>query len=204
MPVNLNSIPPEGRTPQQIQAHLDLYNESQDIWLIHNPDETDFQFFYNRRFEPNPYVVPNCNKDIGFGKGNLEIRYFLAKVYAEKKGEQMINAISKADWDKQKENYRLEERGIMEERLALRTSNKALWSQIIPKLLLGRVRRSTEGVGIGEPILETPVDNSLSSVEQIIKTLELNDKVLSEAKLEQESQMTEEEKRKQDLIASIV
>lgn len=203
MPVNLNSIPAEGRTAAQIKAHIDLYNESQDIWLIHNPDEQDFQFYYNRSLEPNPYVVPNCNKDIGFGPGNLEIRYFLAKKYAEKKGEQMINAIAKKDWDEKKVNYRLEERGIMEERLALRTSNKTLWAQIIPQLLKGRVRRSNEGVGIGEYIPEKPVDTSTSNVEQLIKQLGLSDKVLSEAHEEEQANISEEEKRKMELINSI-
>lgn len=200
----MNSIPAEGRTPAQIKAHMDLYNESQDIWLIHNPESEDFTFFYNRKFEPNPYIVPNKDKDIGFGKGNLEIRYYLAKVYAEKKGEQMIMAISKADWDKKKGDYRQEERGQMEERLALRVTNKELWKKITPQLILGRVRRSTEGVGIGEAIVEKPVDPSLSNIEQIMHELNLNDKDLSAAHESQQSEMSDEEKRKADLLASIV
>jgi hypothetical protein len=193
----------EGRTKEQIKAHMDLYNESQDIWLIHNPDEEDFTFFYNRKFEPNPYIIPGKNKDIGFGKGNLEIRYYLAKVYVEKKGEQMIMAISKADWDKKKDNYRQEERGQMEERLALRVTNKELWKKVTPQLILGRVRRSTEGVGIGEAIADKPVDPSLSNVEQIMHELGLNERELSAAHEAQKQELTDEDKRKQDLINSI-
>lgn len=200
----MNSIPQEGRTKEQIQAHMDLYNESQDIWLVHNPDEVDYEFFYNRRFEPKPYVVPNCNKDIGFGKGNLEIRFYLAKVYAEKKGEQMIMAISKKDWDEKKLNYRLEERGQMEERLALRTTNKELWKKITPQLVLSRVRRSTEGLGMGEIVTEKPTDTSLSNVEQIIESLGLKDKDISLAHEAQQQELSDEDKRKQDLINSIV
>src|ERR1017187_7691879 len=99
MPFNMSSIPPEERTRAQIKAHMELYNQTQDIWLIHNPDEEDYTFFYNKRFEPNPYIVPGCNKDVGFGKGNLEVRYFLAEMYAEQKCNLMIMAISQAKWD---------------------------------------------------------------------------------------------------------
>lgn len=203
MPFNLNSVPAEGRTQAQIQAHMDLYNRSQDICLIHNPDDTDYQFFYNRQFNPNPYIVPNKNKDIGFGKGNLEIRRYLANVYVEKKGEQMINAISKADWDKKKESYRLEERGTMEERLALRTNNKELWKKIVPQLFLGVVRRTEEELGTGQLIPEKTVDHTLSNAEQIMDSLGLNDKLLSDALISQEQDLTDEEKKKNELIASI-
>lgn len=200
----MNSIPMEGRTKDQVKQHLDLYNESQDVWLIHNPDDTDFEFFYNRRFSPNPYVVPNKNKDIGFGKGNLEIRYYLAKIYVEKKGEAMILAISKKDWEEKKQQYRLEERGQMEERLALRVTNKELWKKITPQLIIGRVRRSAEEAGTGEAIVEKPVDPNLSNVEQIMVELGLNDKEISQAHEAQQQEISDEDKRKQDLINNIV
>lgn len=200
----MNSIPMEGRTPEQIKQHLELYNRSQDICLVHNPDEADFQFFYNRRFNPNPYVVPGKNKDIGFGPGNLEIRRYLANKYVEKKGEQMILAIAKADWDKKKEQYRIEERGTMEERLALRTTNKELWRQITPKLFLGVVRRAEEELGTGEVIPEKAADPTLSNAEQIMEELGLNEKMLSDAHASQQEDLSEEEKRKNELLASIV
>lgn len=203
MPFNLNNIPVDGRTPEQIKQHLELYNRSQDICLIHNPDEEDYVFFYNRRFNPNPYIVPGINKDIGFGKGNLEIRRYLASQYVEKKGEQMINVISKADWDKKKENYRLEERGQMEERLALRTNNKELWKAIVPQLFKGVARRSEEEMGMGEAIVEKPVDNTLSNAEQIMEQLGLNDKEISLAHQAQVQDLTDEDRKKADLLASI-
>lgn len=204
MPFSLNSVPAEGRTPQQIQAHMDLYNRSQDICLIHNPDEQDYTFFYNRRFNPNPYVVPNKNRDIGFGPGNLEIRRYLANKYVEKKGEAMIMAISKADWDKRKENYRLEERGMMEERLALRVNNKELWKKITPQLFLGVVRRNEEALGTGEAIVEKQPDPMLSNAEQIMEELGLTDKLLSDAHAAQAQEISDEDRKKQELIDSIV
>lgn len=204
MPFSLNSIPAADRSQAQIKQHLDMYNETQDIWLIHNPDEQDYAFFYNRAFEPNPYIVPGCNKDIGFGKGNLEIRFFLAKKYAEKKMEQMIDAISKADWEKKKANYRLEERGTMEERLALRTNNRQLQEKILPQLLIGRVRRATEEIGMGDVQFEKPVDPSLSPVEQIMERLKLKDKDIFSAHVAQQEEMSEEDKKKSDLLASII
>lgn len=204
MPFNLNSVPAEGRTAEQIKMHIDLYNRSQDICLIHNPGDQDFTFFYNRKFEPNPYVVPNKNRDIGFGPGNLEIRRFLANIYIEKMGEQMINAISKADWDSKKGNYRQEEQGIMEERLAIRTNNKTLWAKIVPQLFLGIVRRSTEELGTETFVPDAPVDNTLSNAEQIMQQLGLNDKEVSLASESQSQELSEEDKRKADLLASIV
>lgn len=203
MPFNLNSVPAEGRTPELIKAHLDLYNKSQDICLVQNPDVEDFTFFYNRRFNPNPYVIPGKNKDIGFGPGRLEIRRYLAMIYVEKKGELMIKAISKADWDKKKENYRLEERGQMEERLALRTNNQELWKAITPKLFIGVVRRSTEEIGTGEFMEEKPIDPNLSNAEQVMEQLGLTDKELNLAHETHNEQITDEERRKADLLASI-
>jgi len=204
MPFSLNSVPADGRTPEQIKLHLDLYNRSQDICLIHNPSDEDYTFFYNRKFEPNPYIVPNKDKDIGFGKGNLEIRRFLANQYIEKKGEQMINIISKSDWDSKKDNYRQEERGMMEERLALRTNNKELWAKIVPQLFLGVVRRSSEELGTGTFTPEAPVDNTLSNAEQIMEQLGLNDKEISLASQAQSEQISDEDRKKAELLASIV
>ena len=204
MPFNLNSVPVEGRTPAQIKAHLDLYNRSQDICLVHNPDDTEYTFFYNRRFNPNPYIVRAKDKDIGFGPGNLQIRRYLAKIYVEKKGEQMINAISKADWDEKKLNYRLEERGQMEERLALRTNNKELWRKITPKLFLGVVSRTEEELGTGTVEPEKQVDNTMSNAAQIMEELGLNDKEISQAHEAQQTEISDEDQRKQDLINAIV
>lgn len=204
MPFNLNSIPAELRTPAQIKEHMEIYNRKNDIWLIHNPSKEDYKFYYNRHFEPNPYIVPNCNKDIGFGKGNLEVRYFLAEVYAEQKCALMIMAISKDNWDKEKLNYRLEERGQMEERLAIKINNRALQEKIIPQLMLGRVRRSTEDVGMGEVIPEKQVDTSLSNVGQIMEKLGISDKEISLAHEQEQKDISDEDRRKADLINSIV
>lgn len=175
--------------------------------MIHNPDEEDYTFFYNRRFNPNPYIVPSINKDIGFGNGNLEIRRYLANIYVEKKGEQMISVISKSDWDEKKLQYRLEERGIMEERLALRVNNKELWNKIVPKLFLGVLRRTNEEIGTGQIIPEKPVDPTLSNVEQIMEQLGLSNKEISQASEVQQQELSqelsEEDKKKQTLIESI-
>ncbi len=204
MPFNMSAIPAEGRTPEQIKAHIDLYNAAYDICLVHNPDSEAYSFFYNRRFHPNPYVVPAKDKDIGFGPGNLEIYRHLADKYVEKKGEQMISIISKADWDEKKLQYRLEERGQMEERLALRTNNKELWKKIVPQLFLGVVRRSTEEIGTGIVEHEKPVNPNLSNAGQIMEELGLTDKEVSQASLAQHQELSEEEKRKADLLQSIV
>jgi len=200
----MNSIPPEERTPAQIKAHMELYNQTQDIWLIHNPDEEDYAFYYNRRFEPNPYIVPGCNKDVGFGKGNLEVKYYLAEIYAEQKCALMIQAISRAKWDVDKLQYRLEERGQMEERLALKVNNRQLQEKIIPQLMLGCVRRSNEEIGMGEVVQEKPVDTSQSNVRQIMEKLGMTDKEVSLAHDAQQQSMSDEDKRKAELIQSIV
>jgi hypothetical protein len=116
----------------------------------------------------------------------------------------MINIISKADWNKKKENYRQEERGIMEERLALRTNNKELWAKIVPTLFMGVARRSEEEVGMGEAIVEKQPDPTLSNAEQIMEQLGLNDKEISIMSQSGQQEVSEEDKRKADLLASIV
>lgn len=148
--------------------------------------------------------MPGCNKDVGFGKGNLEVKYYLAEIYAEKKCELMILAISKAKWDVDKLQYRLEERGQMEERLAIKVNNRQLQEKIIPQLMLGCVRRSNEEIGMGEIVQEKPVDTSQSNVRQIMERLGMTDKEVSLAHDVQQQEMSDQDKRKAELINSIV
>lgn len=141
MSFDQNAIPPNARSKTQIAAHLELYNRTQDTVRVHNPSQEDFIVYNDRRFANERYVIPNATRDIGFGKGNNDVPRFIALRFVDKMGMEMITKMIKEDWDKKKGKYRLDEQGVMEERLALRSSDPKLWEKVTKELWVGVVKR---------------------------------------------------------------
>lgn len=141
MPFNINPIPPGDRSKTHVAAHLELYKESLDTIRVHNPSDEDFTVYWDRMQSNEQYVIPNKNRDIGMGKGNADVPRYVANSYIDRMGSKMIQAISKEDWDKQKQNYRREEQGVYEERLAIRINDPKQWDKVLPQLWVGVVKR---------------------------------------------------------------
>lgn len=141
MSLDLNAIPANNRSKTAIAAHLEMYNRTQDIVRVHNPTDKDFVVYNDRHFSNEMYVIPNKDRDLGFGKGNNDVLRFIAQRFVDKLGNEMISEIIKKDWDQKKGKFRLEEQGQMEERLALRSNDPKLWDGITKQLWIGVVKR---------------------------------------------------------------
>ena len=122
---DLNAIPANARSKASIEAHKELYARTQDIIRVHNPTNKDFVVYNDRRFANERYVIPNKDKDIGYGKGNNDVLRFIVQRFVDKLGMEIISKKIAEDWEKKKLKFRIEERGQMEERLALNRQHKS-------------------------------------------------------------------------------
>lgn len=192
MAFDMNAIPANNRNKQSIAAHLEIYERTQDIIRVHNPTDKDFIVYNDRRFANERYVIPNSNKDIGFGKGNNDVLRFIAQRFVDKLGMEMISKIITDDWEKKKLKFRIEERGQMEERLALKSSDPKLWEDITKKLWIGVVKRY-QGEMIEEPEAKAPRKEYSSSAEEALDRLGMVDMEI-ERPVEPKSEVTAKDK----------
>jgi hypothetical protein len=174
MAFDLNAIPANARNKASIEAHKELYARTQDIIRVHNPTDKDFIVYNDRRFANERYVIPNKDKDIGYGRGNNDVLRFIALRFVDKLGMEMIDKMIKDDWEKKKLKFRIEERGIMEERLALRSSDPKLWEQVTKQLWIGVVKRYQSDM-IEEPEAKAPRKDYSSAAEETLDRLQMND-----------------------------
>lgn len=73
-------------------VHRELYRKSQDDCMVYNPTDEDFTI----EWEPGlRFLVPNRNKDIGWGNGRREVKRYLAEWYCRHMKDHMINKIGK-------------------------------------------------------------------------------------------------------------
>jgi hypothetical protein len=193
MAFDLNSVPPNARSKQSIAAHLEIYERTQDVIRVHNPTDKDFIVYNDRRFANERYVIPNKDKDIGYGKGNNDVLRFIAQRFVDKLGNEMIAKIIADDWAKKKGKFRLEEQGQMEERLALRSSDPKLWEDITKKLWIGVVKRY-QGEMIDEPEAKGPRKEYTSSSEEALDRLGMTDMEIEAPRVEPKLEVTAKDK----------
>lgn len=201
MSFTIDVIPPSARNAKSIAAHKELYDRTMDVIRVHNPTDNDFAVYNDRRFSNETYVIPNKNKDIGYGKGNNDVVRYIAQRYVDKMGMEMINDKIKKDWDKKKMAYRLEERGQMEERYALKSNDPKLWDEVIKELWIGVVKRYQSDV-FEEPEPMTPRKEYGSSAEEALDRLRLVDSEIG-VQTDLETSTSQLDKNKQDFIESI-
>jgi hypothetical protein len=65
----------------------ELERHSKDIVMVHNPLDKDYTCIWDK-FK---HVIPNCNRDIGFGKGNNELPFYIARKYFNEMKDIMVN-----------------------------------------------------------------------------------------------------------------
>ena len=184
MAFDLNAIPPNARNKQSIAAHLEIYSRTQDIIRVHNPTDKDFIVYNDRRFANERYVIPNKDKDIGYGKGNNDVLRFIALRFVDKLGMEMISKKIADDWEKKKLKFRIEERGMMEERLALRSSDPKMWEDVTKKLWIGVVKRYQSDT-IEEPEERKPRKDYSSAAEETLDRLEMQDVEIEQPQTDQ-------------------
>jgi len=171
-----NVIPPDQRSKQHIAAHVEIYRRTQDTWEIHNPTDEDFIVYNDRKFSNESWTVPNKNKDVGMGKGNLHVPAFVGLRYINKMGEKMIIKTSEEDWAKKKLQYRQDEWGEKEERMAIRLNNKEEWDKITPVLFHGVVKRYQEDNAYQEQDAPEPKKPVFSQAEAALERLGISEK----------------------------
>jgi len=81
-------------TPEQLAQNKvgdaykrELERHSKDTVMVHNPMDKDYTCIWDK-FK---HVVPNCNRDIGFGLGNNELPFHIARKYFNEMKDLLIN-----------------------------------------------------------------------------------------------------------------
>lgn len=77
---------------------------SHDMIMVYNPTDKD----YRVEWEGLYHIVPNRNKDMGFGRGKRELERFLARKFAVGMKDQLINAMGEIKGQEMIEKRRAE------------------------------------------------------------------------------------------------
>lgn len=138
----------------QDQYKMDLYAKSLDTIRVKNPTDKDFILWFNKsgadNIPPKKEIIPAKTKDIGFGKGMIDLPRYLANRYMEKMIVQIINEKHEDEWQKMKKKYKPEEHERIEQRFAPKTNDEKLIEKIMPTVIVGLVKK-----------YEIPVDTEL-------------------------------------------
>lgn len=160
-------------SPAQEAVKREMYRESQDDCMIYNPTENDFYIDW----EEYHHLVPNKNRDIGWGNGKREVKRFLADWYCRHMKDQIINELG------DKEAQRLLQKRSFEGKEEYtdffvksnevyskvpRTDDRKLMSELYPTLFLGVVREF--GLDLPEQATSEAMDDK-STEEKVMEQL---------------------------------
>ena len=167
---------------EEIKAQM--VKEALDTVKVINITDEDF-VIHNDRMRPThtKWIIPGKNKDLGKGKGIQHVPAFIGWRYIELALVKIINEISKKDWDSKKDQYKDAEKTQYEERLGIRTNNKKLREELIPKLWGGIVTRYG-GDDIMEEEPESKVSSSRVDIKTYLEEVGLSNKLVEEASSE--------------------
>jgi hypothetical protein len=135
---------PQVKTTEDEALHREMERVSLDWVMIQNPTDEDFYIDWL----PWHYLVPNKNKDIGWGNGKLETQRYLAVWYCKHMKDKMINDMGQKEYDKmiqeradkgQAALTKFEEQKAIWEKLPQSNNDKEL-AKIYPMLFLGVTR----------------------------------------------------------------
>ncbi len=128
------------------ELHREMERVSLDWCMIYNPTNDDFYIEWAAKDgRPWKYLVPNKNKDIGWGQGKLEVQRYLAIWYCEHMKNKIINDKGQKEAEKmlaerrekgQPDLTKFEEQKAIWDKSPRTNSNKEL-SAIYPILFLG-------------------------------------------------------------------
>lgn len=155
----------------------EMQRTSLDKIRIYNPTDTDFTIMW----DGFKHVVPNKNKDVGFGKGQRVVERYLALWYLKHMTDHIINEKQQKRLDELKEKY--EKAGVedylvkanmqLESNKSVRTDNEAEVKRIAEIIWLGIEERY--GMDDKESDFTTKMQDQRPIHEQIAATL--NNKV---------------------------
>lgn len=139
---------PEPRVPssEDEALHREMERVSLDWCMIYNPTSEDFYIEWAAKDgRPWRYLVPNKNKDIGWGAGKLEVQRYLAIWYCKHMKDKIVNDKGVAEGNKllaerrakgQPDLTKFEEQKAIWEKTPRTTSNQEL-TNLYPILFLG-------------------------------------------------------------------
>ena len=134
----------------------ELERHSKDIVMVHNPLDKDYTCIWDK-FK---HVIPNCNRDIGFGKGNNELQFYIARKYFNEMKDLMVNLSNQQIVDKRIEakeksgaNFETKWHEQMVWNNLPRTNDRKIVDSLFDELWLGIVRE----FGLDEVENEVPM-----------------------------------------------
>lgn len=154
-------------------VHRKLERDSLNTWRVKNI--TPNKYFV--RWDGRAWPVPGSEEDLGHGKGEAVLPYYLAKKFVKEMTEIIINEMNDARFAKKKEGARkkadMHPYHLMVEANAERTDNPALLKEYYGQMLMGMEEQyGLEGNEIpGEPAQDRDATKSLgdSVFDDIVK-----------------------------------
>lgn len=77
--------------PRVEMVKSELERRQFDEFMVYNPTETDYVVTWGYASDQTRTVIPNKNKDIGYGKGKNQIFRYLAEKYFKEMKNKLIN-----------------------------------------------------------------------------------------------------------------
>lgn len=115
------------RTTEEEATHREMERVSLDWCMIYNPTSDDFYIEWAAKDgRPWKYLVPNKDKDIGWGEGKLEVQRYLAVWYCNHMKDKIVNDKGQKEYDKLVAERR--EKGLYE--LTKFEEQKAIWEKL--------------------------------------------------------------------------
>lgn len=122
----------------------EMERRSLDTIMVYNPTDSDYRLEWDKRY----HVIPKKDRDLGYGKGRMELPRYLAEKYAREMKNMLINDMERKAVEKLVAEYEAKGqrfRDKYEENSAAlplvpKTSDEKLIAQIYDMVILGLVR----------------------------------------------------------------
>lgn len=151
------------------QLLRELERRANDEIEVINPTLEDFVVDWEGQY----FVIPNTNRDGGYGKGKRVVPRYIAEYYFKHMTDKLINLENDAKLAKEKEAFakRGEYFGVKEQQIALKTNDKELRRKHL-KTLYGGVKREFGRDEIPEAMVKPQQRDSRSLDQQLLDELE--------------------------------
>ena len=155
----------------------EMYRKSQDEIKIYNPTSKDFVIQYDMRY----WVVPNNNKDVGYGKGMLVVPRYLANHYFKHMIDALINRDDANSRRRGKKQYTGNNWKDQEEiKWSIKTSDENLRKKYL-KILWKGVHRRFGLNEVPDEVAKQPARTDTRSLdEQLLEEMGLDDNEIEE------------------------
>lgn len=122
----------------------ELERKSLDTIMVFNPTESDYKVIWDKRI----FIIPGVNREVGYGKGKMQLPRYIAEKYAKEMKDLLINSANKEKAEKMLEDHYAKGREELtkhDENLKIhdkgtRTDNETEVLKIYDQLILGLVQ----------------------------------------------------------------